>query len=332
MSRSPATLSARRLPFPRTKLSGAISNALLTGSARSTISPVAAFGSNPGGLRMLVHAPAGLRAGRPLVVVLHGCGQDASHFAADAGWLALAERFRVALLLPQQTHDNNRGRCFNWFRPQDAQHGSGEAMSIRQMIRTAVKRFGSNPRRIFVTGFSAGGGMTAAMLAAYPALFAAGAVVSGLPVGCARTPLGAVLNMRQANLGRTREALADDVRSAARSRSRKAWPRLSIWQGARDRTVDPGNAEALAAQWSELHGYGPVPVVDQSAAGTRRRAWGRPNRSPAVELWTLAGVGHGFPVDARTPGGSRPGAWVVDAGLCAAQQIAEFWELERTDS
>jgi poly(3-hydroxybutyrate) depolymerase len=63
--------------------------------------------------------------------VLHECGQDASHFAADAGWLALAERFRLALLLPQQTHDNNRGRCFNWFRPQDAQHGSGKAMSLR---------------------------------------------------------------------------------------------------------------------------------------------------------------------------------------------------------
>ena len=284
----------------------------------------------PGGLRMLIHAPAGLRADVP-IVVLHGCGQDASHFAADAGWLALAERFRFALLLPQQTCDNNPGRCFNLSRRQDVQHGSGEAMSIRQMIRTAVKRFGSNPRRIFVAGFSAGGGMTAAMLAAYPALFAAGALVSGLPVGCARTPLGAALSMRQANLGRTREALADYVRSAARSRSRRAWPRLSIWQGARDRTVDPGNAEMLAAQWSELHGYGPVPTVDQSAAGTRRRARGRPGRPAAVELWTLAGVGHGFPVDAGMPGGGRPGAWVVDVGLCAAQRIAEFWGLERTD-
>ena len=331
MSRSPATLSARRRPFLRATLGNAVSNAFLTGSGRPAISPVTAFGSNPGALQMLAHAPAGLQAGRPLVVVLHGCGQDAPRFAADAGWLALAERFRLALLLPQQTHENNRGRCFNWFRPQDARHGSGEAMSIRQMIRTAVKRFGSDPRRIYVTGFSAGGGMTVAMLASYPALFAAGAVVAGLPVGCARTPLGAMLNMRQANLGRPREALADDVRSAGRSHSRKTWPRLSIWQGERDRTVDPGNAEALAAQWSELHGYGPVPAVDQSAAGTRRRAWGRPNRSPAVELWTLPSVGHGFPVDARAPGGGRPGAWVVDAGLCAAQRIAEFWGLERPE-
>lgn len=332
MSRPPAVKPpAWGCPSLRATLGIAVSGAFLIGAARAAISPVTAFGSNPGALRMLVHAPAGLRAGRPLVIVLHGCGQDASRFATDAGWLALAERFQVALLLPQQTHDNNHGRCFNWFRPQDTQHGAGEAMSIRQMVRTAVKRFGSDPRRIYVTGFSAGGGMAAAMLAAYPALFAAGAVVAGLPVGCARTPLGAMLNMRQANLGRSREALADDVRSAGRSRLRKTWPRLSIWQGERDRTVDPGNAEVLAAQWGELHGFGPVPVIDQSAQGTRRRGWGRPGRSPAVELWTLASVGHGFPVDARMPGGGRPGVWMVDAGLCAAQRIAEFWGLKRPE-
>jgi len=326
--RLPVLPRARRRSRPRATISSAVITALLTVAARPTASKAAGFGSNPGALQMLVHAPVGLQAGRPLVVVLHGCGQDAAAFAADAGWIAVADRCRVALLLPQQSFENNRGRCFNWFRPDDVRRGSGEAMSIRQMIQYATKRFGSDPRRVFVVGFSAGGGMAAALLAAYPAVFAAGAMVAGLPVGAARTPMGAVLAMRRADRGRTRQALADAVRFAARSRSRRTWPRVSIWQGERDRTVDPGNAEALAAQWSELHGYGPTPATDLAAPGVRRRAWGKPNRLPAVDLWTLANMGHGFPVNPHRPASGRAGAWVVDAGLCAAQHIAAFWGLD----
>lgn len=306
----------------------AIQSAFLVRAARSCIVAVPGFGSNPGNLRMWLYAPARLPPGRPLIVVLHGCGQDAASFAADAGFLSLAEQFRVALLLPEQLHENNRARCFNWFRPEDVRRGSGEAMSIRQMIRHAAARHGSDSRRIFIAGFSAGGAMAAAMLAAYPAVFAAGGVVAGMPVGCARTPIGAMLRMRHADISQTRTALAAEVRAVTQAKSRKTWPRLTIWQGARDRTVDPANAETLARQWGELHGLGPEPAVDEPTPGLRRRAWGRPNRPPAVDLWTIESLGHGFPVDTHTPACGREGPWVVDAGLCAARLIAAFWRLE----
>ena len=102
-------------------------------------------------------------------------------------------------------------------------------MSIRQMVRAAIRRFGSDPRRVFIAGFSAGGGMTVAMLAAYPAVFAAGGVVAGMPVGSATTSMRALVQMRQAGGGwRTRRALADAVRAAVPPRPGKPWPRLSI--------------------------------------------------------------------------------------------------------
>jgi poly(hydroxyalkanoate) depolymerase family esterase len=322
-------LFSRRRFALRPTLVNTIANSFLADSTLPHVSTIAAFGSNPGALRMHVYAPTRLRAGRPLVVVLHGCRQDAASFANDAGWIAVAHQFRLALLLPEQTYENNKGRCFNWFRPDDVRRGSGEIMSIRQMIRHATTRFRSDPKQIFVAGFSAGGGMTAALLAAYPAVFAAGGIVAGMPAGCAKSQMGAMLHMRQADLFRTRQELADDVRKVTRANSRKAWPRLSIWQGERDRTVDPGNAEALAAQWSELHGYGPVPTSDHATLGVRRRIWSRPNRLPSVDLWTLEHQGHAFPVDPHSAGSGRVGAWLADAGLSAAQLIAAFWGLGR---
>ena len=234
-----------------------------------------------------------------------------------------------ALLLPEQVYENNRGRCFNWFRPDDVRRGGGEAMSIRQRLRVAIARYSSDPRQVFIVGFSAGGGMAAAMLAAYPAVFAAGGVVAGTPIGCAKTQIGAMLHMRRADTSRSRQALADDVRAVTRARSRRVWPRISIWQGGRDRTVDPANADALAAQWSELHGQVAVPGTDELTARHRRRAWGRLDRPPAVELWTIPGIGHGFPVDPGTPGSGHTGPWVVNAGLSAARRIAAFWLLDR---
>ena len=308
---------------------GMIRRALRDWVALGGISEVVAFGSNPGALRMLVYSRARMPPNRPLVVVLHGCGQQAAAFASDSGWLALADELGFSLLLPEQVHENNRGRCFNWFRPDDVRRGSGEAMSIRQMLRVAIARYASDPKRVFIVGFSAGGGMAAAMLAAYPAVFAAGGVVAGMPVGCAKTQMGAMLHMRRADTSRSRRALADDVREVTRARSRKVWPPISIWQGGHDRTVDPANADALAAQWSELHGQSAVPRTDELTAGHRCRAWGRPDRPPAVELWTIPSMGHGFPVDPGAPGGGHVGPWVVSAGLSAARRIAAFWLLDR---
>ncbi|WP_254453456.1 PHB depolymerase family esterase [Siccirubricoccus sp. G192] len=321
---------ARRLGHAALGLSDAMQAALARTAMLGRVVEVSGFGSNPGALRMLAYAPPRLPAGRPLVVVLHGCGQDAAGFAADAGWLALAQRLGVALLLPEQGNANNRGRCFNWYRPADVRRGGGEAMSIRQMLRAAIGRYGSDPRRVFIAGFSAGGGMAAAMLAAYPAVFAAGGVVAGMPVGCAGTSLLALQQMHRAGgAWRSRRDLADAVRAATPPRPGRPWPRLSIWQGGRDRTVDPANAEILAAQWSELHGCGAEPATEAEVApGLRRLTWGRPGGKaarPAVELWRLARLGHGFPVDPRGAGGGREGAWVVDAGLSAAQRMAEFW-------
>ena len=150
-------------------------------SAQSPLIEIADFGPNPGALRMFAHIPPRVARDGALVVVLHGCSQNAADYDLGAGWSTLADRFGFCLLLPEQQAANNPNRCFNWFQPGDNERGQGEAQSIRQMIDRMVSDHGIDPRRIFITGLSAGGAMTSVMLAAYPEVFAGGAIVAGLP-------------------------------------------------------------------------------------------------------------------------------------------------------
>ncbi len=285
---------------------------------------VAEFGTNPGRLRMLLYVPPSVpKPGGPLVVLLHGCGQRAGDFAHDSGWLALARRLRFPLVLPVQVRDNNRGYCFNWFRGTETARDQGEAMSIREMVAFAAAALATHSRRTFVAGLSAGGAMAARMLAAYPDVFAGGAVLAGLPVGCATGEAEALLRMSRAGPSLSDEDWAERVRAAAPGGFTGPWPRLSIWRGKLDRVVDPANADMLARQWTKLHGFdfqdGPHVTM---APHIRRETWGDIAR-PAVERWTLEDMKHAYPIH----GSGRPSEWVAQARLSATHRIARFWEL-----
>ncbi len=287
------------------------------GAAAGAVMEVAAFGANPGrlGMKLLVPSPRA-RPGAPLFVLLHGCGQDAVRFARASGFAALAARQGAALLLPDQSADNNAQRCFNWFRPADIARGGGEAASIRAMVSDAVRRCAADPRRVFVAGLSAGGAMAAALLAAYPDAFAAGGVVAGLPVGAAADAHDALLQMTHPQ-PRSREAWHALLPGAAPAGG--AWPRLSVWHGEADHIVAPANAAALVGQWTARLGLPEAPErVTRPAPHLTRSCWGE-----HVEYWRVAGYGHAFPV----ADGMAADPFVLPAGVAAAAAMARFWGL-----
>ncbi len=125
------------------------------------------FGANPGNLHMRKYVPKGLDHSAPLVVVLHGCTQTAASFDRGTGWSALADAFGFALLFPEQKRQNNMNNCFTWFNNADTRRGEGEAASIRSMIARMALQHRIDENRVFITGLSAGGAMTAVMLATY---------------------------------------------------------------------------------------------------------------------------------------------------------------------
>jgi poly(hydroxyalkanoate) depolymerase family esterase len=298
-------------------------------SAAAAPVKVEGFGSNPGNLDMYLHVPARVARGAPLVVVLHGCTQQAAAMV-NSGIEALAEQHGFVVLYPQQKSANNPASCFNWGGeygdPANLIRGQGENQSIIQMVDKVEADHGTDPAGVFVFGFSAGGGMAAVMLATWPERFAAGVIGAGVPYRCATDLSGSIACMNlAANPDRKREPAAwgDLVRAA--SSHTGPWPRVLVLHGERDTTVHPDGSAELVEQWTDVHGTDAAPDATDLVAGHQRLSFKAGDRV-VVERWTIAGMGHAVPVDAAG-GCGTPGAYFEDRGLCAAAEALRFFGL-----
>lgn len=294
----------------------------LTEAIDSRLVPFQAFGSNPGRLAAWAHVPDGLLKGAPLVAVLHGCTQNARGYDHGSGWTAAADEHGFAVLFPEQQRANNPNLCFNWYRTQDTRRGGGEALSIRQMVNAMQVRHGIDPGQVFVTGLSAGGAMTAVMLATYPDVFAGGAVIAGLPFGTAHSVPEAFDRMRGQGI-MSGEALAALVKSA--SKHAGPWPTLSVWHGTGDMTVDSSNGTALVNQWLALHGVADAKPDSDRIASYPHRVW-RSNGRAVVEEFVITGAGHGTPLSTLGPDdGETAGPYMLETGISSTQHSLRFW-------
>jgi poly(3-hydroxybutyrate) depolymerase len=311
------------------------------------LEPVADFGHNPGELDLFVHVPADHAPGGAMVVALHGCTQTAADFDDETGLAALADAVPFVLMLPQQREANNTARCFNFFRREDNRPGQGESASIRRMVAHGIARFGVDPARVYVLGLSAGGSMTAVLLANYPDLFRAGAIVAGTPFGCNRPGFwnrGAWWSLRLAfgdaaaasfacgilgpgPLDRSPEDWGDAVR-ALHATAPARWPRVSLWQGEADEVVDPANQRELLEQWTNLHGLD-LEADRRAVRGDVVHEVHADAGRPIVETWRIADFPHALAVDpsAEPDPCGVAGAHLEPAGVCTVRRVAAFWGL-----
>jgi feruloyl esterase len=276
---------------------------------------------------MFTHMPRHM-AGQPgLVVVLHGCAQTAAGYDEGAGWSTLADRYGFALLMPEQQRSNNPHNCFNWFQPEDSQRGRGEAASIRQMIELMAREKNIDARRVFVTGLSAGGAMTSVMLACYPAVFAGGAIIAGLPYGAASNVQQAFESMFQCP-SRTARDWGDRVRAAS-SGHQGSWPRVSVWHGQADKTVIPLNAREILKQWTDVHGLPTEPSIEGTVDGYPRQVWLNKDGEELVESYTITHMAHGTPLATGNSDSACgvPGPFLLEVGISSSFHIAKFFGL-----
>lgn len=221
--------------------------------AQAGLTVIKDFGTNPGNLHMYMHIPQQLLAPKerhPLVIVLHGCLQTAKLIEEESGWDKLADHFGFYTLYPQQKFGNNPGGCFNWFNKHDVEKDKGEVLSIRQMIDHALAMYPVDSNKIFIYGVSAGAAMAAALMADYPFLFNAGAIVAGMAFADGKHK-AAILGSRSDS-----SAPAEELAAIARAQNpgyNGKYPRLIIWHGSRDKVVSISNAYTLIKQWTGLY-------------------------------------------------------------------------------
>jgi poly(hydroxyalkanoate) depolymerase family esterase len=266
-----------------------------------------------------LYVPSGYRGQPvPLIVMLHGCTQSPDDFAAGTRMNDAAEAHDCLVLYPGQTSAANTSRCWNWFNAGDQQRDQGEPSLIAGMTREVMRAYSVDPGRVYIAGLSAGGAAAAIMGAAYPDLYAAIGVHSGLPCGAASDLPSAFAAMRQGTGGRGRG------RTSPRPGSGGRIVRAIVFHGDQDQTVHPRNGDQVVTQATPA---GVVAKCTETGRVPGGHAYSRTlHRSgegeTILEQWVIHGAGHAW------AGGSTAGSYTDPSGPDATSEMLRFF-LER---
>lgn len=244
---------------------------------------------------------------RPLVVMLHGCTQDADDFAAGTAMNDAARAQGFYVLYPVQPREVNPQKCWNWFKHNHQQAGKGEPSILAEMTRHIIAEHNIDTRRVYVAGLSAGGAMAAILAGAYPKLYAAAGVHSGLAAGAAKDLPGALAAMKGMGAGPV-------------TASPHAVPTI-VFHGDRDTTVHPSNADAVVAASAGARARAESQRVASANHGrdSTKRVYRNAAGDVVAEYWVVHGAGHAW------AGGSARGSYTDASGPNATQEMLRFF-------
>jgi poly(hydroxyalkanoate) depolymerase family esterase len=281
-----------------------------------------------------VYIPTGLGRTRkvPMVLALHGCGQNALDFAAGTRFNDLADKHKFIVVYPEQGVTHNGQRCWNWFRRAHQFRAEGEPAILAGIVRRVsqdVAKWRIDTERIYVAGLSAGGAMAIVLAATYPELFAAVGVHSAPPYRSASGPVDALAAMQ----GRTGHSHLENLAIAA-------MPPMIVFQGSADSTVRSVNAQRIADQWVAFHDHDHDPGEAVGRPRSASTAPGRPGSARSrrgyrvsrwysgghkvLEVWLVTGLGHAW------SGGSPTGSYSDSRGPRATTEMWKFFSANRS--
>ena len=267
------------------------------------------FKSSTGGRPYKLYVPTGYHGQPvPLIVMLHGCTQSPDDFAAGTRMNEAAEAHACLIAYPGQTSAANMQKCWNWFNPNDQRRDGGEPALIAGITRAIMADYAVDPARVYVAGLSAGGAAAAIMGDAYPDLYAAIGVHSGLACGAARDMQSAFAVMQAGGPG-------------VSSPSGQRMVPVIVFHGDRDKTVNARNADAVVTQCTQRQGLRTV-VENGGAAGGHaytKTIYKNANGDVVTEKWLVRGAGHAW------FGGSPAGSYTDPQGPDATGEMMRFF-------
>ena len=285
----------------------------------------------------------------PLLLMLHGCGQDAQDFSTGTQMNAIAQAAGMYVIYPTQSSSANANSCWNWFVPKHQIRDSGEPAALSALTRQIMDSHPIDPKLVFVAGLSAGGAMALIMAEQYPELYAAVGVHSGLPSGAATSMMEAFNLMRKSAAGKSMFSGSPGGAAASRASSDAVQADetpemlaeeasyhtpLIVFHGDQDRTVYCANADRIVDNWLEKQTARSGAANWQTTSLTHATDTGRqsvvttyaaevmPERA-ACEYWRLIDGGHNW------SGGNSDGSYTDAQGPDASVEMVRFF-LERT--
>lgn len=258
---------------------------------------------------------------RTLVVVLHGCTQDADDIARGTRFNEAAARDGFVVLYPEQPETAHPRKCWNWYEPGQIRRGAGEAAIIANLTLKIVREEGIDPRHVFLAGISAGAAMAANLAAGYPEVYAAVAFHSGLPALVANDVASALAVMSKG------PAESDELGALAfheMGAHARVVPVIAF-HGVSDPSVSVVNLRAIARQWVVANALAarakpPEPVevhpADHRLSGLR---YVLSNGTVLAEAWRVEGLAHAW------SGGSAAGSYADPGAPDATTMMLEFF-------
>ncbi len=280
-----------------------------------------------------VYIPQNYRTGEavPLVVMLHGCAQKASAFAAGTHMNELAELHNFIVVYPQQSRSAHSYGCWNWFQPINQERDSGEAVLLAGIVQEIVQQTAQwtiDQRRIYIAGISAGGAMAGILGATYPDVFAAIGIHSGIAYKAAQNVHMGVRVMRR---GGPDAILQEAFIQTAMGEHVRVVPSI-VFHGTSDFTVAPINSDQVVQQWMKANmllsqgAYSadfrqPDSIVRDKVQRGRAYeilTWNDKSGRSVQEYWKISGMGHAW-------SGGKNGSYTDAKGPDASAAMYRFF-------
>ncbi|KAM7216390.1 Alpha/Beta hydrolase fold [Rhypophila decipiens] len=260
------------------------------------------FPGTPTRLGMYINVPKNLKTPAPIIVAVHHCQGSATGYSQSTKYVQLSNQYGFIAIYP---NSRSGGGCFDVASQATLTHnGGGDSQTIVNMVKYAIDKYGGDPTRVFSVGTSSGAMMTNVLMAAYPDVFAAGSVYSGVPAGCfavqgstaTQDPPGWANSCANGQLTKTAQQWGDLVRSYYPGYNGTR-PRMQIFHGTSDNTLRYPNYQEQLKEWSNVLGL----TTSTNKANTPKSGWTQTiygdGTATTAKLvgYSAQGVGHSVP-------------------------------------